>query len=57
MNDLQNTWLKLYQDYLDAAKAKAEKDKEPLSSNEVYMARKHADFGIASLLKLGTNNA
>lgn len=54
MNYLQRMWVKAYHDYLNAAQASADKRKQPLHTTEVYMARKHADFTIASLTKLGS---
>lgn len=45
MNHMQRMWIKAYQDYLDAVK---NQDK-PVHSNDVFMARKHADAVIQSL--------
>jgi len=53
MNYLQKMWVKVYQDYLNAAKATAESRGEALNSNEIFMARKQADLALASLINLG----
>lgn len=53
MNYLQRMWIKVYQDYLNAAKATADSKGEALHSNEVFMARKQADLALASLINLG----
>ena len=53
MNYLQRMWVKVYQDYLNAAKATAEARNEPLHSTDIFMARKQADLALESLINLG----
>lgn len=52
MNYLQKMWIKAYQDYLNAAKAKAVEWNRELPVSELWFARKHADDVLASLTKL-----
>ena len=53
MNHLQRMWIKAYQDYLNAAKAKAVEQNRELPVSELWFARKHADAVLAALTKLG----